>query len=199
MTLVSYVPKQNKAVILLSSMHDDDKIDDKTKKPEIILYYNSTKFGVDILDQLCVTYTTGIATRRWPLALFYCMLDIIGVNSLVLYSANNKINPIRRLYLKELGQSLIETHMKIRYNKNHMHRTIRSLIAKSLKIDESENFCHEKKDNQMNKRSRCYYCKRAEDKKTNISCDSCNKLICFNHRSIYCKTCDNDCVDDYVK
>ena len=45
--LVSFVPKRNKAVILVSSMHDSAVMDEATKKPEIILDYNMTKGGVD--------------------------------------------------------------------------------------------------------------------------------------------------------
>ncbi|KAJ4434657.1 hypothetical protein ANN_23222 [Periplaneta americana] len=52
-TLVSYVPKKNKAVVLLSAMHHDKSIDSQSpkKKPEIILQYNKTKGGVDLMDQ----------------------------------------------------------------------------------------------------------------------------------------------------
>ncbi|XP_035212060.1 uncharacterized protein LOC118186137 [Stegodyphus dumicola] len=50
-TLVSYVPKKNKSVILLSTMHSGDQIDESTgesKKPEIITFYNMTKGAVDV-------------------------------------------------------------------------------------------------------------------------------------------------------
>ena len=42
--MTSYVPKRNKAVILLSSMHRDVSIieDDAQKRPEIIHFYNKT-------------------------------------------------------------------------------------------------------------------------------------------------------------
>ncbi|XP_045480889.1 piggyBac transposable element-derived protein 3-like [Harmonia axyridis] len=60
LTIVAHVPKKNKSVILLSSMHSDDKVDEKSKKPDIILYYNSTKAGVDALDQKCANYTANI-------------------------------------------------------------------------------------------------------------------------------------------
>lgn len=47
MTLVSYVPKKNKSIILLSTMHHEANVSrDKEKKPDIILYYNETKGGV---------------------------------------------------------------------------------------------------------------------------------------------------------
>lgn len=47
-TLVSYVPRLNRNVILISSLHNDDAIDPDTgdrKKPEIITFYNMTKGG----------------------------------------------------------------------------------------------------------------------------------------------------------
>jgi len=40
-TLCSYVPKKNEAVILISTMHSDMAVnDDAKKKPHIITYYN---------------------------------------------------------------------------------------------------------------------------------------------------------------
>ena len=67
LTLVSFVPKQNKAVLLLSSQHHDNLVDKKSGKPNIILEYNKTKGAVDTLDQMCRKYTVKRGTRRWPL------------------------------------------------------------------------------------------------------------------------------------
>ncbi|XP_046406298.1 piggyBac transposable element-derived protein 3-like [Ischnura elegans] len=54
-TMCSYVPKRNKAVIMLSSMHQDAKIGDAAKKkPEIIEFYNWSKAGVDTMDKMLV-------------------------------------------------------------------------------------------------------------------------------------------------
>ena len=41
-TLVSYIAKQNKCVLALSSMHHNDTIEVDDRKPEIILHYNAT-------------------------------------------------------------------------------------------------------------------------------------------------------------
>ena len=56
---VSYVPKKGKAVVLVSTMHEDRAVDDSSvkKKPEVIQYYNQTKSGVDTMDQMVHTYT----------------------------------------------------------------------------------------------------------------------------------------------
>lgn len=42
--------------IAMSSMHNDDKIDANTgdkQKPEIVTYYDRTKNGVDLIDNVC--------------------------------------------------------------------------------------------------------------------------------------------------
>lgn len=88
--LVSYVPKRNKAIILLSTFHNKiENANDETKKPKIILHYNQTKVGVDVMDQMVKRFTTRRATKRWPLALFENFLDISGLNSLTIWANLN--------------------------------------------------------------------------------------------------------------
>lgn len=67
-----------KAVIMLSSMHMSPVIesDKETAEPEITLYYNKTKSGVDYMDKLC-------RTNRWPLALLYNIIDIAALAAYV--------------------------------------------------------------------------------------------------------------------
>lgn len=91
--LVSYVAKKNKPVLLISTMHDDKAIDPATgdeRKPVIISAYNDTKYGVDILDKMCRQYDTARNSRRWPLTRFFHILNVGGVNSLVIYKSNSK-------------------------------------------------------------------------------------------------------------
>lgn len=53
--LVSYVPKRGKNVLMLSTFHDDDKIDETTgneHKPSVITFCNLTKGAVDVADRM---------------------------------------------------------------------------------------------------------------------------------------------------
>ncbi|KAK3883310.1 hypothetical protein Pcinc_012347 [Petrolisthes cinctipes] len=73
MTSVSYVPDRSsttKKVVLLSTMHKQGDISDGGK-PEIIEYYNKTKGGVDMFDQMTTTYTTSRKTRSWQLSVVH--------------------------------------------------------------------------------------------------------------------------------
>ena len=110
-TICSYVPKKNKAVILLSMLHDDAKTSDEArKKPEMILFYNKTKAGVDTMDQICARYTTQRRTCRWPLAFFNNILHISSLAAYIVYYENNKMKKKRtnqkRLFLRQLAEEL---------------------------------------------------------------------------------------------
>lgn len=70
-TLLSYVPKKSKAVILVSSMHHGPGTDKSINKPGIITEYNRTKGGVDTADQMCSNYSSQRRSRRWPMV-FFC-------------------------------------------------------------------------------------------------------------------------------
>ena len=111
-TIYSYVPKKNKAVILLSTMHNDAKTSDKAdQKPEMILFYKKTKAGVDTMDQMCARYTTQRRTCRWPLACFYNILGISFLAAYIVYYENNKMitkkTNQRRIFLRQFAGKLM--------------------------------------------------------------------------------------------
>ena len=84
-TLLSYTPKKNKVVILLSTMHRHITTDDETAKPQMVVMYNMTKGGTDMFDQLCNTYSVARQTRRWPLRLWFALMD----QAMILYRLAN--------------------------------------------------------------------------------------------------------------
>jgi len=65
LTLVSYVPKKNKSVVLLSSLHHGSEICSNSGKPETIEFYNRTKCEVDVLDQMCARYREQLTDGQW--------------------------------------------------------------------------------------------------------------------------------------
>ncbi|XP_043506207.1 uncharacterized protein LOC122526717, partial [Polistes fuscatus] len=85
-TLTIYKSKPKKKVFILSSKHKCIKIGKSNKKlPETVEFYNKTKFGVDITDQMAKKYSVKSGSRRWPLQVFYNILDLAGINSWILY------------------------------------------------------------------------------------------------------------------
>ena len=91
MTIMSHVPKKSKSAILVCSMHHTAATDIDSGKPEIIAYYNANKAGVDALDQKCANHSTSRRTRRWPMAIFFRMLDISALNAQVIFSSYRQV------------------------------------------------------------------------------------------------------------
>jgi hypothetical protein len=119
LTLVSYVPKINKAVLLLSSKHHDHKVDSTNEKPHTIFDYNKTKGAVDTVDQMCHKYSARRGTKRWPLCVFYNMIDIAALNALIIWKEKNSDwnknkRYKRRLFLEELEISLTAHLLDVR-------------------------------------------------------------------------------------
>lgn len=188
-TLVSHVPKRGKAVVLVSSMHHISAIDTNSRKPEIIAFYNETKGGVDTLDKKCAAYSTSRRTRRWPMAVFYAILDIAGVNSFVLHQSYVDANKIERSdFLKLLAKQLVESHLNRRLCNQRLPRELRLNIGRIL----LKPITHENvNQNTENQRKRCGFCPRKNDKKTKNVCDSCKIPMCDNCRPNICKNCLN--------
>ena len=87
MMIASYVPKQKKAVIMLSTMHSDASIDETTgdkQKPSVVTFYNSTIGGVDTADKKCAATSCSRRTNRWPMSLFYSLINKVCLNSFVI-------------------------------------------------------------------------------------------------------------------
>ena len=182
---------------MLSSKHHNAFVDKKTGKPNIILEYNKTKGAVDTVDQMCHKYTVKRGTRRWSLCVFYGMIDIAGLNGLVLWKHKNPDwNPNkrykRRLFIEELGMGLVSPLLDFRSTTSKtLHKDIRNALAvfgyplieeEPQELDESSI---------QTKRKRCSICHFSEDRKTSTQCSRCSGFVCKEHsvKQIFCTTC----------
>lgn len=177
LSLVSYVPKKNKAVVLLSSYHNDSEINpDKKNKPTIILDYNSKKAGVDTLDQVVRCYTCRRKTRRWPFLMFCNLLDVGAFNAFVLFlhvhpNYANRASHRRRLFLIELAKSLLPRAARENNAEERLPRVDPPGPVRNRKY------------------ARCYLCPRRQDKKSPTTCTQCNRNICKQHQKMMCTNC----------
>ena len=91
-TLVSYLPKRNKNVVLLSTVHKTAEISDREeRKPAIILAYNHNIGGKDNLDKVIGTYSCRRMTACWPLVIFHNINDVSSYNAFMIatFQASN--------------------------------------------------------------------------------------------------------------
>ena len=184
LTLVSYVSKKNKAVLAISTQHHSAVVEGEKSKPEIICYYNDTKGGVDTLDQLISTFTVKRKSRRWPMVMFYNMIDVAGVAAYVIWLTNKpqwKISSHqsrRRLFLIQLGTDLVEEYIKRRVQQKRFLRksAYRCLVTLGY-IDPKERT----QNTTPSSKGRCYLCPRGQDRKTSRECSSCGNKVCYEH------------------
>ena len=83
--------KSKKNVCVLSSLHLSVELGESEKKKlEKMEFYNKSKCGVDLADQMARQYSVEADTRWWPVAVFYNILDLSGINAFVLYKKTNR-------------------------------------------------------------------------------------------------------------
>ncbi|XP_071396353.1 piggyBac transposable element-derived protein 4-like [Centroberyx affinis] len=191
-TAVSYVPKRGKNVLLLSTKHREPAVSHtEHQKPTIITDYNRCKGSVDNLDKVVGAYSCRRRTCRWPLVLFYNMLDVSAYNAFVLWTAvdpswNRAKTFKRRLFMEELGKMLVSPQM---LRREHLPRTPAAAAMVAELQDPGDGPVPDSTDSTDSKRRRwCEFC-TGRKKKTATTCIKCGKHTCKDHTSSYCSSC----------
>ena len=177
-TLAVYKAKRNKCVALLSSKHRAGVVGNVATnpklKPEICLFYNQTKGGVDSTDQMVRYYSSKVQTRRWPLACFFNLLDMICLNAFVISKSLGIFSGPRREFLIQLAEVLCKPHMLLRQPKQpRIKEIISGYHPEELQAHES-------------RRTTCRSCHK---NKTKSVCVCCKQFTCGSCSTNVCKTC----------
>ncbi|CAM4572486.1 unnamed protein product [Leuciscus chuanchicus] len=105
-------------VLLLSTKHREPAVSgEEHQKPVMIMDYNRCKGAVNSLDKVVGAYSCKRKTSRWPMTLFYNLIDVSAFNAFVLWVAvdpswNQEKTFKRRLFLEELGRMLVYPQME---------------------------------------------------------------------------------------
>ena len=139
----------------------------------MILDYNEKKAGVDTLHQLVRAYSCKRRTRRWPMCLFYNIIDIAAYNTFVIFRNlhpewNAKIAHRRRLFLIHLARSLLNLQAPTNRAQANIPEQPREVLAS---------------------RRRCFLCGYQKDRKTRVICHHCRKPVCTDHSTAVCINC----------
>lgn len=190
--LISYVPKKGRNVLLMTSAHSSAEIQNARddKKPLVIHEYNQGKGGVDLLDSCIDDFSTKRKTNRYPLLIFFNILDICVFNAFLIAKESNSMatSRCRRRFMKELAFALAKDNMEERMKNEKVYSQTKDsfnrfgfvkpeeLMQPSLSLPETSN-----------KPKQCSFCRRT----TRSSCDICNKRVCTLHKSksIRCQKC----------
>ena len=138
-TLVSYISKRNKNVLILSDIHAKSEISNTPKrKPQVVLDYNRHKSGVDKLDQMVKEYRPYRATRRWPCVVFFDLIAMSTQASWILFCIKHPHDNItkikdRKKFLYKLGIQLV-THQLFSRRNSPGFRYLSDDIKKTIKL-----------------------------------------------------------------
>ncbi len=162
--LAAYKAKPSKLVLILSSQHrSPDVTAHPARKPQVILDYNSTKGGADLMDQMTLCYSTKYKLRRWHVAMFCNLLNIACLNSFLLHqvvfpNSFGNASHRRSLYLAALGTALTQP---LRHRAEEL-RLPRRAAGEGQK-------------------GRCHMCSRSRDHTNLTRCIVCQRHCCNEH------------------
>ncbi|CAF1167844.1 unnamed protein product [Rotaria sordida] len=200
-TILSYQAKEKKPpVILLSTLHDFAEVFDNEKKlPTMIHDYNQTKFGVDVIDQCINNYTCRRITCRWPMIVFFNMIDIAAMNSLNIWLDQNPDwnigkTYIRRLFLEELCKSLTDSHNQRRVKQSRPRPKVKlALQSLGYEFKPQNLIVQDNLDHFITIKKRCFLCPSHPGRKVRQICDACQRNVCNSHsfsiKSVICQSC----------
>ncbi|XP_037940738.1 piggyBac transposable element-derived protein 4-like [Teleopsis dalmanni] len=180
LTLASYKPKPSKMVYLLSSCNEPGTINQTSGKPDIILHYNQTKGGVDTFDQMCSLMSCSRKTNRWPMAVFYGMLNISFINSYVIYCHNmistNKKPLNRKEFMKVLSMSLTMPWMEQRQEIPILSKSLRCSNTATMPTEAPNHDSNSSEEpSSSKKRKYCAFCPSKIRRMSKMKCFKCEK------------------------
>jgi len=121
-----------------------------------VQFYNKTKFGFDILDQMARRYSTRAVTRRWPVHVFYSILNLAAINAWLIYRGVTGEEMSRHAFLRQIAEEIREVYEEKR----------ESMVSKHNEEEQSQD------KRKANKRHQCQV-GMCERNKTTEKCKMC--------------------------
>lgn len=147
--------------------------------------YSATKGSVDTVDKMCETYNCARGTNRWPMVIFYSLINVTGINSYIIFGLNNPNTKTgRRNFLETLSYDLIMPHLEKRAFILSLPRTLRLRLLEICKIDNPE-----PSSSGNHQVGRCSFCSSKQNRKTLYNCKFCKKYFCLEHAVMICSDC----------
>lgn len=93
-------------------MQNNQAIDINTEeklKPGMVKFYNSTTSGVDTMHWMNENYSVAKHNAHWPFTVCYSLLNIGGLNTMIVPQENTQNKETSLEFLKALGRQLMES------------------------------------------------------------------------------------------
>ena len=142
---------------------------------------------------MCAIYSCNRSSQRWPLCIFYGMVNTACINAWVIHCANTSASGgkplMRRKFMQELAKTFVKPWAQQRLNTPTLNISLRGVIS---------HFCQIVRDraHKVVMASSHYpiaYCKKCPQKKhrkTRFHCVKCDLSVCLSHCYALCVDCE---------
>ena len=133
------------------------------------------KGGVDTCDKMCASYSISRVTRQWPLAVFYILMNIAGINSWVIYTI--WWTATQNAFLEK---PIVESNERASLLKISNTFTVSAFLEKYHPLpveDHGDGIA----GRPPKKRGSCFICGRQKNSSASMKCNQCNRFICKQH------------------
>ena len=120
--MLSYKAKKNSSVLVSSEHKIVEVHEGEKRKPKVILDYNNKKGGVDTADEMLRSYSTKASSRRWTLAAFFNLVNIVSLNTYIIHGNISLSGQNRRQFSIKLGEELCASERSGRHEMPHLLR-----------------------------------------------------------------------------
>ena len=141
----------------------------------------------DNMDHLITIFSCKRKNDRWPMVLFFNMLDVAGVAAFIIWIS---LNPDwsfndrqlrRRKLLKQLGQELTNDYIQVYVQtQSCLKSNVRNALKMTGKLDDLPQPAPAAENRPQKS---CRLCPTQIDKKTPGVCNICNRNVCPAHSS----------------
>ena len=117
--------------------------------PNAIAYYNKCMGGIDKMDHLIALHQCKFKLRRWPMKVFFHLMDLTMCNAWLLYTLEHDLThpDLKHLDLYQFKRSVSECWIKKNVPKEYRRLRNRpgrpaSQVPRSLRFDGEEHCPH---------------------------------------------------------
>ena len=171
-------------------MHATRSQDTITGKEEIIVFLLPRKSH----DQMCALYTTVRKKNRWPMRVFYGIVDSSALNAFVIFTHNTpgfggNRKDKRQKFLKELFKSLVVPQAERRLVPLQTSQVVKQIICTCGILSETRPAVQNITQHRISGRKRCFLCPRSKDKKYRFTYSRCHNTTGKEHSKMICNQC----------
>ena len=150
------------------------------------------------MDQMWLGFTTKRQTKRWPLVMFFNILDVSTIACREIYKIKNPDDELskknnRSSFIRDIGFGLMRSLTLRRYNSQikvsrPLRETMRLCLTDMRALEQGPVETRTPVQGTQ-KRGRCGMCNWKDNRKGTSKCHKCKNWLCKMHVDFVCPKC----------